>query len=83
MFFPQTSRNSEHIRLGKGPKKKCKSVVFDQTGGGSPKTKLLLQKLFFFLKLTTCPQTYPIQKEIVVSAILVVNSLCSDHFLIA
>ena len=58
-------------------------MVFDQTGGGSPKTKLLLQKLFFFLKLTTCPQTYPIQKEIVVSDILVINFLCWCHFLIA
>ena len=38
---------------------------------------------FFHLKLTICPQTYPIQKEIVISAVLVINSLCGDHFLIA
>ena len=71
------------MKLREGSQKKCKSVVFDQTGGGHPKLNSYCKNNFFFLKLTICPQTYPIHKEIVVSAILVINSLCGDQFLIA
>ena len=58
-------------------------MVFDQTEGGVTQNQTLIAKIIFFLKLTICPQTYPIHKEIVVSAVLVINSLCGDHFLIA
>ena len=74
--FPSIKMN-----LGKGPKK-CKTVVFYQSGGGSAKTKPLFENIFF-LKLNICPQTCPIHKEIVDLAVLVINFLCSDHFLIA
>ena len=70
------------IVLGKGPKK-CKSMVFYQIGGGVTRNQILIAKIICSLKLTICPQTYPIHKEIVVSAVLVINSLCGDHFLIA
>ena len=71
-----------NLSLREGSKKKCKSMVFYQIGGGHPKPNSYC-KIFFLLKLTICPQTYPIHKEIVISAVLVINSLCGDHFLIA
>ena len=57
-------------------------MVFYQLGGGSPKLNPYW-KIIYSLKFTVCPQTYPIQKEIVVSDILVINFLCWCHFLIA
>ena len=57
-------------------------MVFDQTGGGSPETKLLLQKIFFS-KIDHLSLNIPIHKEIFISAVLVINSLCGDQFLIA
>ena len=69
--------------LREGSQKKCTSMVFDQTEGGVTQNQILIAKIFFLLKLTICPQTYPIHKEIVISAVLVINSLCGDHFLIA
>ena len=58
-------------------------MVFDQTGGGSPETKLLLQKNFFSSKIDHLSLNIPIHKEIFISAVLVINSLCGDQFLIA
>ena len=57
-------------------------MVFYQLGEGSPKLNPYW-KIIFRLKFTVCPQTYPIHKEIVVSDVLVINSLYDDHFLIA
>ena len=68
--------------LGKGPKK-CKSVVFDQRGGGGGQPEPHPYcKNNFFLKLSACPQTCPIHGENIDSAVVVNNFLCSDHFLI-
>ena len=59
-------------------------MVFDQTRGGVTQNQNLIAKIIFFLlKLTICPQTYPIYKEIDVSAVLVINSPCGDYFFIA
>ena len=81
--FTAEDQDRKYFALREGSQKKCKSVVFDQTGGrGHPKPNSYW-KNNFFQKLTICPQTYPIHKEIVVSAVLVINSLCGDHFLIA
>ena len=45
-------------------------MVFDQTGGGSDKTKPLLQNFKSFI-LSVCPQTCPIHGEMIDSAILI------------
>ena len=51
-------------------------------GGGHPKPNPYC-KNNFFSKIDHLSSNIPIHKEIVVSAVLVINSLCGDHFLIA
>ena len=58
-------------------------MVFDQTGrGGVTRNQTLIAK-FFFSKIDHLSLNIPIHKEIFVSAVLVINSLCGDQFLIA
>ena len=57
-------------------------MVFDQTGGGHPKPNSYCKKNFFS-KIDHLSLNIPIHKEIFISAVLVINSLCGDQFLIA
>ena len=63
-------------------KKNVKVWSLTKLGGGSPETKLLLQKKKFS-KIDHLSLNIPIHKEIFISAVLVINSLCGDQFLIA
>ena len=58
-------------------------MVFDQTGGGVTRNQTLIAKIFFSSKIDHLSLNIPIHKEIFVSAVLVINSLCGDQFLIA
>ena len=58
-------------------------MVFDQTGGGVTRNQTLIAKFFFFSKIDHLSLNIPIHKEIFISAVLVINSLCGDQFLIA
>ena len=57
-------------------------MVFDQTGGGVTRNQTLIAKKKFS-KIDHLSLNIPIHKEIFVSAVLVINSLCGDQFLIA
>ena len=81
----RTIKDEDILKLqskGRVQKKNVKVWSLTKLGGGHPKPNPYC-KNNFFLRLTICPQTYPIHKEIVVSAVLVINSLCGDHFLIS
>ena len=71
-----------HSWLREGSQKNVKVWSLTKLGGGSPETKLLLQKNFFS-KIDHLSLNIPIHKEIFISAVLVINSLCGDQFLIA
>ena len=58
-------------------------MVFDQTGGGGhPKPNSYCKKKKIS-KIDHLSLNIPIHKEIFISAVLVINSLCGDQFLIA
>ena len=57
-------------------------MVFDHTGGGVTRNQTLIAKKNFS-KIDHLSLNIPIHKEIFVSAVLVINSLCGDQFLIA
>ena len=58
-------------------------MVFDQTGGRGTQNQTVIANKKKISKIDHLSLNIPIHKEIFVSAVLVINSLCGDQFLIA